>query len=263
MRIIRFIYFLFLAFGIDFRKMINIIRGFPWYVSDYIKFKAQKKNNHSFNKVEFLPALNEKYQAAGEVKGHYFHQDLLVAQKIFDNNPLVHIDIGSRLDGFVAHVASFRKITVLDVRDLKQTTENIYFQQLDLMDDPSIDWVESCDSLSCLHALEHFGLGRYSDPINYDGHLVGLTNMIQFLKPGGVFYLSVPIGFQRIVFNAHRVFSVGYVVNQLNESFDLNSFSYVDDNGDLHKNIPLDEIDLENSFNCAYGCGIFEFIKNK
>jgi len=31
----------------------------------------------------------------------------------------------------------------------------------------------------------------------------------------------------------------------------------------LHKNIPLDEIDLENSFNCAYGCGIFEFIKNK
>jgi hypothetical protein len=32
-------------------------------------------------------------------------------------NPVRHIDIGSRIDGFVANVAAFRKIEVLDVRN--------------------------------------------------------------------------------------------------------------------------------------------------
>ena len=33
--------------------------------------------------------------------------------------------------------------------------------------------IECCDSLSCLHTVEHIGLGRYGDPVNCDGHLVG------------------------------------------------------------------------------------------
>jgi len=261
MRLIKVVYSIFLILGIDFRRMANNIRGLPWYISDYLKFNAQRKIGRIFGKIEFLPALNEKYQSAGEVKGHYFHQDILIAQKIFKNNPSVHIDIGSRLDGFVAHVASFREITVLDVRDLRQTIENIHFQQADLMMEPSIDKLQSCDSLSCLHALEHFGLGRYSDPINYDGHIIGLKNMTLLLKEGGTFYLSVPIGMQRIVFNAHRVFSIGCIMNLMRDGFELVSFSYVDDSGDLHKDISHKEIDLDNSFNCNYGCGIFEFKK--
>jgi hypothetical protein len=55
---------------------------------------------------------------AGVAKGHYFHQDLLVAKYIFEAKPERHIDVGSRVDGFVAHVASFREIEVLDVRPL-------------------------------------------------------------------------------------------------------------------------------------------------
>ena len=71
---------------------------------------------------------------AGNYKGHYFHQDLLVANFIYEQNPKRHIDIGSRVDGFVAHVASFRKIEVIDVRSLtKSKHKNIQFRQMDFM----------------------------------------------------------------------------------------------------------------------------------
>jgi hypothetical protein len=63
-----------------------------------------------------------------------------------------------------------------------------------------------CDSLSCLHALEHFGLGRYGDPIDPSGFERGLCNMASLLTKGGIFYLSVPIGIDRVEFNANRVF---------------------------------------------------------
>ena len=54
--------------------------------------------------------LDEYNQNAGTTKYHYYHQDLLVTQFIHQKNPVRHIDIGSRIDGFVAHVASFREM---------------------------------------------------------------------------------------------------------------------------------------------------------
>jgi hypothetical protein len=59
------------------------------------------------------PILVDYTDNAGSSQGHYFHQDLLVASMICKKNPIKHIDIGSRIDGFVAHVASFRPIEVM------------------------------------------------------------------------------------------------------------------------------------------------------
>jgi len=70
-----------------------------------------------------------------------------------------------------------------------------------------------CDSLSCLHALEHFGLRRYGDPIDPQGYERALASMAGLLKRGGVFYLSVPIGIDRIEFNANRIFNPRVIVN--------------------------------------------------
>lgn len=75
---------------------------------------------------------------SGNASGHYFHQDLLVAQKIYLANPATHVDVGSRIDGFVTHVASFRKIEIFDVRPLQQSPyPNIIFVQADFMGDCS------------------------------------------------------------------------------------------------------------------------------
>jgi hypothetical protein len=184
-----------------------------------------------------------------------------VARRIFKNNAAMHVDVGSRVDGFVAHVASFRPIIIIDIRNMSIAIPNVTFVQADLMNYPSHGLVEFCDSLSCLHALEHFGLGRYGDPINFDGHLVGLSNLTALLKKGGKFYLSAPIGQQRIEFNAHRVFSVGYLLECLTDKYRIDHFSYVDDHGDLHEHVNMSNMEVERNFDCSYGCGIFEMTK--
>jgi SAM-dependent methyltransferase len=204
--------------------------------------------------------LEERVGPSGDVSGHYFHQDLLVANRIYINNPHKHVDIGSRIDGFVAHVASFREIEVFDIRTLETDVKNILFRKEDFMNE-IFDLKEYCDSISSLHAIEHFGLGRYGDKVDYYGHLKGLSNIYKMLKEEGTFYFSVPIGTQRIEFNAHRVFSLRYLIQIFEDKFEIVKFSYVNDEGELKKNAKLDSANIEKNFSCEYGCGIFELKK--
>jgi hypothetical protein len=159
--------------------------------------------------MEVMPCLYDRYEEGGTTKSEYFWQDLLVARAIYDANPSKHVDIGSRVDGFVAHVASFRDCEVFDVRPISTVVPGVIFSQADLMDPASLPITEGggyCDSLSCLHAIEHFGLGRYGDPLNPQGYQRGIANMAQLLNSGGIFYLSTPIGQERVEFNANWVF---------------------------------------------------------
>lgn len=117
------------------------------------------------------------------------------------------------------------------------------------------------DSLSSLNVIEHFGLGRYNDPIDVDGHKKGLENMHKVLKTGGKFYLSAPIGPQRIEFNAHRVFGLGYLLSLLEPHYRLDRFSFVDDKGNLHENVTLTQEIIANHCGCSFGFGIFEMTK--
>ncbi len=118
-----------------------------------------------------------------------------------------------------------------------------------------------CDSISSLHALEHFGLGRYGDHIDVNGHILAFENIYTMLKKNGIFYFSVPMGPQRIEFNAHRVFNLEYLMNLIEGKYEIKSFSFVDDKGNLHKDVQLDGLNLNNNFNCNYGCAIFELTK--
>jgi len=202
----------------------------------------------------------ERRQPAGATSGHYFHQDLLVARDIFARKPVRHIDVGSRVDGFVAHVAAFRKIEVVDIRPMPPI-QGIEFLKADLMDLPP-KLVDSADSVSCLHALEHFGLGRYGDPVDFDGWHKGLEGLTRMVQHNGVLYLSVPTGSQqRIEFNAHRVFSIPFLQSVLEPSFEVESCSFVDDRGDLMQDIDLRSKYANESFGSHYGCSIWTLRK--
>lgn len=246
--------------GLDFNKAFTNLSGIKWYLKDYRKLKNQLKNQTDFPITQFRPFLYEKKDSSGVASGDYFHQDLYVARRIFENNPKKHADVGSRIDGFVAHVACFRKIEVFDIRPLVSDLKNIKFIQADLMQ-MRPELLECTDSLSCLHTIEHFGLGRYGDPIDSDGHLKGLDSLFQMLSPGGKFYFSTPIGKQRIEFNAHRVFSVKYLLDLFILKYKIDGFSYVDDQGQMHENVELNQVNVDNNFGCFYGCGIFELTK--
>ena len=248
--------------GIDPLLFMRSLRGIPSFVNDYYVIKKQQKESSNIFPFGFpFPCLGDRFSESGAGKGHYFHQDLLVANRIFVNKPINHVDVGSRIDGFVAHLASFRSVTVIDIRPLKSNIRNITFIQADMMTSISDALVDSCDSLSCLHAIEHFGLGRYGDTINYDGYLLGLDNLSKILKKGGKLYISAPIGPQRIEFNAHRVFSLKYLLKYFEDKFLVDYFSYVDDGGNLHENSCFTRESIAVNFGCTYGCGIFELTK--
>ena len=124
------------------------------------------------------------------------------------------------------------------------------------MDASSLD-PEPVESVSCLHTLEHLGLGRYGDPFDLDGWKKGIKNLAVITKPGGKLYLSVPVGNERIEFNAHRVFNPCTIVIEVQKhGLTLLSFSMVDDFGDFTEST---EPSSASGFN--YGCGLYEFQK--
>ena len=158
----------------------------------------------------------------------------------------------------MAHVASFRAIEVLDVRPLPDTGHpNIIFVQADLMSQHQV--FPTADSVSCLHAIEHFGLGRYNDPIDPEGYIKGFSNILRMVEANGVLYISFPIGQSNEVhFNAHRVFHPLDIFKWPGcDTLKLERFDLVDDEGRLHKNVNINSADVK------FGCGIYTFRKLK
>lgn len=241
--------------GIDPRKMLRALRGLPRYLRDYRRFRSGYSG-----RLELLPCLHDWHEEGGATKLEYFWQDLLVARKIFGARPERHVDIGSRVDGFVAHVASFREIEVLDVRPISAQIPGVIFKQADLMQ-PAPAMKAYCDSLSCLHALEHFGLGRYGDPIDPGGFERGLANMAALLKNGGVFYLSVPVGAARVEFNGQRVLEPQAIIQlaQAN-SLELRELIVIRPGGGVEALVP-DAARLSDLARQRYVLGLFTFAK--
>jgi hypothetical protein len=82
-----------------------------------------------------------------------------------------------------------------------------------------------------------------------------MDSLQRVLSPGGRLYFSVPVGRERVEFNAHRVFSPSTIISQFSQ-LRLESFSYVGDDGALHEQI--DPLALPES---DMACGLFEFTK--
>ena len=242
-------------FGIDIRRMIWSVRGLPRYIINLVEFRK----NYS-GVMGYFPCLHDRYEEGGSTKNEYFWQDLYVAQKIFLAKPKRHVDVGSRIDGFVAHVASFRQIEVFDIRPITADISGVIFKQADFMSSSQIP-TEYCDSLSCLHALEHFGLGRYGDPVDPIGYIAGFTNMARLLRAGGIFYLSVPIGKERVEFNAHRIFNPSSLVDLATvNGLTLCEFAWVElGQNFIQSTSPMQ--DIERLSKMRYSLGLFTFVK--
>ncbi len=253
--LLRIYFFLSTQVGIDPVKLFYFFSSTPRYIRDFLCFKREYSGQ-----IKFQPCLHDWYEEGGTTRDEYFLQDLFVARKIFKAAPDRHVDIGSRVDGFVAHVASFRKIEVFDVRPISTQIPNIVFKQADFLK-PLGGKKDYCDSLSCLHALEHFGLGRYGDPIVPDGFIHGFVNMAALLKTGGTFYLSVPLGISRVEFNANRVFDPSVIVKLAKDNLlELSELTLVEQNGKI-KSSAFDKAQFSKLARKQYSLGIFIFVK--
>lgn len=243
-------------FGLDPRRILRSLRGIPRYIADWLQFRRQYAGALSMR-----ACLHDWYEEGGSASSEYFLQDLHVARKIFDANPARHVDIGSRIDGFVAHVAVFREIEVFDIRPITPSVPGVIFSQADLMNPVDLK-TAYCDSLSCLHALEHFGLGRYGDPLDAQGYVAGLRNMANVVVSGGVVYLSVPVGQERVEFNALRVFDpVALVALAQTCGLQLRDMAWVE-SGNLYHGIAPYSTKLEALRQRRYALVIFTFLKS-
>jgi hypothetical protein len=247
-------------FGFDLRIFIRSLRGLPIYIRDWNKFRKSFVGT-----LNFMPCLHDRYEEGGTTKSEYFWQDLLVARWICAAKPRRHVDVGSRVDGFVAHVASFRDIEVFDVRPISTQIPGVVFKQADLMRSDGLPEAARggyCDSLSCLHALEHFGLGRYGDPIDPLGHERGIANMAALLQPGGTFYLSTPIGRERVEFNANWVFNPGRIIQLAkHHGLTLLQLTVIGVGGTVEEMVPTPK-DLDVLADATYNLAIFVFTKS-
>jgi SAM-dependent methyltransferase len=243
--------------GFSPHRLLSFVKGLPVFFYQSLQYSRQSRTaQHALPISGAFPCITDRYENAGKLDRHYFLQDIWAARKIFQNKPEKHVDVGSRVDGFVAHLLSFRDVEVLDIRALESPVAGMTFHQANLMDSATVP-TSAYDSVSCLHALEHFGLGRYGDPIDPDGHVKGLNSLIQMLKPGGKLILSVPIGRERVEFNGHRVFDPCTIVQLAQPSLTLEQFAYIDDQGILHDHALIQDLST-----LVYGCGLFEFLKS-
>lgn len=211
-----------------------------------------------------VPMILDRYRADGNIDRHYFLQDIYVAQKVIETAPERHFDVGSRVDGFVAHLLSaFRsEVTIIDIRPLTVEVKNLNFIQADATNLGSLKDC-SIESISSLHAVEHFGLGRYGDKVDPTACFAAMKSLQRVVQKEGKLYFSVPIGKRDAVyFNSHRVFCPLTILKVFNE-LELQEFSYIHDFkintfvGEEAKNV----IHQNKLFISDYDCGIFIFTK--
>jgi len=242
-------------FGFSPRTLFKTIGGIPYFLRTYRKYQRLNRNpSFRLSLRRLFPILSDRDAGAGVAEGHYFHQDLWAASKIFECAPKRHIDIGSRVDGFVAHLLVFMPVTIIDIRPLDSKIPRLSFIRDDATKLAQIG-SDSVESLSSLHAAEHFGLGRYSDPVDPSACFDFMNALQRVLAPGGRLYFSVPVGQQRVEFNAHRVFAPQTVIDAFPQ-LRLVSFSFVGDDGALYR-----DGEPAAAGHCDYGCGLFEFTK--
>lgn len=184
----------FKSIKIDFLLSFGLFKHFYRYFHDRKQYKDQEDVSNW--PVAYYPVLADMY-AESACLGEYFWQDLFVAKKIINSNPKRHIDIGSRVDGFIAHLACYREVEVFDIRPLSAKIENVKFTQWDITSRQE-EFFSIADCVTCLHTLEHIGLGRYGDALDPQGWEIGLKSLAQLLKPDGQLWISVPIGKQRV-----------------------------------------------------------------
>lgn len=246
------------ALQIQPTRMIKAMTALPWYVGSFKKFRSQTSWLMIVD-----PKLLDRFEEGGD-HGEYFWQDLWMAKKIIETAPQRHIDVGSRLDGFIAHLACTREVEVLDIRPISIAVKGVHFHQADLFHLPQ-EWQEVADCVTCLHTLEHFGLGRYGDQLNAEGWKLGLNSLKSMLRPGGTLWLSTPIGAERVCFNAHRIFNPQTIIKEASQlGLELKSFSFLTrdklNTGEIveSKDIPGDTAFLGTQ---KYAVGIFQFQK--
>lgn len=252
-KFLRFIYNIFFNLKVFF---------YFWFWRDYFKFKKENKR-FRLSFFDLSPILNEKTKVTN-FDSHYIYHTAWAMRKvkqIKDNyNIDKHIDFSSSLH-FCTSLSAFISVQFYDYRPAFLTLSNLKSQHADLTNLANfLD--DSVKSISCMHVIEHIGLGRYGDSVDPDADIKAIEELKRICAIRGNILFVTPVGKEKIMFNAHRIYSFNTIKNIFGDNFELKEFSLVTDQHKFLENVNLDEAEgLVEKQN--YGCGCFWFIKKK
>ena len=243
-------YFIRVAKDILIRFPKKIIRFFE-YLGELSKFKKKNDQRFSVHTKDIYPCLKDKITKT-PFDHHYIYHPAWAARVLAQTRPAYHVDISSILT-FGTIVSAFVPVKFYDYRpaDLKLNNLESGFadlKQLNFSDN-------SIPSLSCMHTIEHIGLGRYGDEIDPQGDIKSISELKRVLQPGGDLLFVTPVGRSRIEFNAHRIYSYEQIIEYFSP-LTLKEFSLIPDAGGIISNADPALVKDQD-----YGCGCFWFKK--
>ena len=228
----------------------GIIRFFQFW-GDYSKFRKVNDGRFPLKTSNAYLCLYDN-TAQTPFDQHYIYHPAWAARKLMQIKPAYHVDISSILN-FSTIVSAFIPVKFYDYRPA-----NV---QLTGLESGAADLVQlhfesnSIPSLSCMHTIEHIGLGRYGDPIDPTADIKAAHELKRVLQPGGNLLFVTPVGLPKIEYNAHRIYSFEQVMDMFS-GLELVEFALIPDAGGL-----IEKADPLLVAQQQYGCGCFWFRK--
>ncbi|MFT4599935.1 MAG: hypothetical protein ACI857_000102 [Arenicella sp.] len=250
-----------LLIRIDLKRIFEKIKKRIQFGKEFKAFKKVASNHEErfdLNREDVLRCMNDNTPGTGFDR-HYIYHTSWAARFLKDSGVKQHVDISSTLY-FCGIISAYLSVDFYDYRPANLVLSDLTSNKADLV---KLEWESnSIKSLSCMHTVEHVGLGRYGDDYDYDGDLKAMKELARVLTKGGQLLFVVPVGKRaRIQYNAHRVYTADLVISTFKSfGLDLVELTLIPEDekdGGLVKNPLAELLETQN-----YACGCFVFTKS-
>ncbi|MCX5778968.1 MAG: DUF268 domain-containing protein [Elusimicrobia bacterium] len=233
-------------------KIIQKSMRYISFVRDFIVFK-QQDTRFSVRWKERYACLNDNTDTTG-FNQHHTYNVAWAARILSKIKPKACVDISSSVI-FNAIASAFVPISFYDYRPANIQLDNLTCGAADMLQLPFE--TGSVHTMTCLHVLEHIGLGRYGDPLDAEGDLKAIVELKRVIAPAGNLVLTVPIGRPKVIFNADRVYSYAQIMSYFS-GFRVQECALIPDQGGL-----LSHASESMCNDQVYGCGCFWLVKDE
>lgn len=231
------------------KLILSLFSEITYFIKTSREFKKSDKENQ---KYESLPIFFQRRESTYD--RHYVLQAYWASSIIKNNasNITYHVDVSSNIS-YVVQLSAIIPIHFIEYNPPKLDLQSITLIKGDVVHLPFEN--DTIKSISCMHVLEHIGLGRYGDPVDPMGMQKACRELTRVLAKGGNLLVSFPVGKPKVVLNAHRVLHPVKVLEYFT-GLKLQTFAMVGDIGGL-------KIDCrpEDAAEMNFACGMYSFIK--
>ena len=225
----------------------------------YARFLAERKQFNAaggdarFDQVS--PTLNDRDPSTQSGAGQYFYQDIWALRHLASVQTAKSITTSARasMASSARPPRSAKWSAGISARRISSCPILNFAQAAFCRCRCPITVLNRC---RCLHVAEHIGLGRYGDPLDPKGTENAIRELGRLLAPGGQLLFSMPIGRDRVEFNAQRVWDPRRPPSILSE-LKLAEFSAVADDDTF-----VQETSPEKFVDAKYSCGLYRFVRN-